>query len=65
MMAPQTGPRPFWTPTAIAIAVTVVALFIAANTHLIAISFGSQPDCVPHLKVPKEGAGFHAASSSC
>ena len=65
MMTPGAGPKPFWTPRAIAVAAAAVALFIAANVHLIAVSFGSQPDCVPHLKVPKEGAGFHAASSSC
>jgi hypothetical protein len=58
-------PRRFWTPRAIAVAIAVVALFIAANAHLIAVSFASQSDCVPHLKSPGEGAGYHAAGSSC
>ncbi len=58
-------PRRFWTPRAIAVAVAVAALFIVANAHLIAVSFWSQPDCVPHLKSSGEGAGYHAAGSSC
>ena len=61
-----TGPRSFWTPRAIAVALGVAALFVAANAHLIAVSLRSQPDCVPHLKTTAEGAaGFRAASSSC
>ena len=56
----------FWTrPRAILAAILVVAAFILANTHLIAVSFSSFPECVPHLKAPVEGAGFRAASPSC
>ena len=65
MMATGAGPRRFWTPRAIAVAIAVLALFIVANTHLIAVSFLSQPDCVPHLKSSGEGAGYLAAGSSC
>ena len=52
-----TGPRSFWTPWAIAVALGVATLFVAANLHLIAVSLRSQPDCVPHLKTTAEGAG--------
>ena len=65
MMGTGANPRRFWTPRAIAVAIAAGALFIAANTHLIAISLVSQPDCVPHLKSSGEGAGYMAAGSSC
>ncbi|MBN9305508.1 MAG: hypothetical protein BGO82_03360 [Devosia sp. 67-54] len=42
-----------------------VALFAAANTHLIWTSVLSQPDCVPHLKAPGPAGGYQAAQSSC
>jgi len=65
MIVTSASPKRFWTPHAIAVAIAVVALFIVANTHLIAVSFLSQPDCVPHLKSSGEGAGYQAAGSSC
>lgn len=37
----------------------------AANVHLVRTAFLSQPDCVPHLKVPGEDGQFRAAQSSC
>lgn len=40
-------------------------LFAAANAHLIWTSVRSQPDCVPHLKVPGQSGEFRAAQSSC
>lgn len=44
----------------------VLAVFIAANIHLVFVAFTSQPDCVPHLKSAMEGTGDHiAANSSC
>jgi hypothetical protein len=43
-----------------------LAVLVGANAHLVAVSFSSQPDCVPHLKAPAEGAAqFRAAVSSC
>ena len=58
--------RRFWTPRAVAVALGIAAVFIAANVHLVAVSIGSQPDCVPHLAAPDGGdAGFRAASPSC
>jgi hypothetical protein len=43
-----------------------LAVLVGANAHLVAVSFSSQPDCVPHLKAPVEGAAqFRAAVSSC
>ena len=50
----------------VAIAVTVVAIFAAANAHLVYVSLASQPDCVPHLKSPDgSGASFRAAKPAC
>jgi hypothetical protein len=42
-----------------------VAVFVAANAHLVLVAVGSQPDCVPHLKDPGDGAAYRAAASSC
>ena len=64
-MATGADPKRFWTPRAMAVAIAILALFIVANTHLLAVSFLSQPDCVPHLKSSARGAGYHAAGSSC
>ena len=59
----------FWTRGRLigaAMAAGIVAVFIAANAHLLAVAFASQPDCVPHLKTQTEGAtGYLAAKSSC
>lgn len=43
-----------------------VALFIAANAHLIYVATISQPDCVAHVR-HGEGSpnNFSAAASSC
>ena len=51
---------------ALAIGAVALAVFAGANAHLIAVSFSSRPDCVPHLKSPVEGAAqLRAAVSSC
>ena len=51
---------------ALALAAAVLAVFVAANAHLIAVSFASQPDCVAHAKSPVEGvATYRAAKPSC
>ena len=42
-----------------------LALLAAANTHLVYVSFTSQPDCVSHLKAPGAPGTFRAAESSC
>lgn len=50
----------------IALVLTIVAVLVAANAHLVHVSFASQPDCVPHAKTAHEpNAGFRAARSSC
>lgn len=41
------------------------ALFVAANAHLIYVSFASQPECVAHLKAGHTEQGYRAARSSC
>jgi hypothetical protein len=45
---------------AIALAVIVLAAFVAANAHLIVVSFASQPVCVA-----QGGAALRAAKPSC
>ena len=42
-----------------------LALLVAANAHLVIVSFASQPDCVPHVKSATEGAAYRAAKSAC
>jgi len=43
-----------------------VALFGAANAHLIYVAVTSQPDCVAHLKTAGEEPGtYRAAKPSC
>ena len=66
----MTGPAtPFWSRwriAALAMSAIVLAVFVGANAHLIAVAVSSQPDCVPHLKAPEEGAAqYRAAKSSC
>ena len=46
---------------AIALALLVMAVFAGANTHLLVVSFASQPDCV----ADDEGAALRAARPSC
>lgn len=69
MTARTEGSPPFWSrPRILALgAVAVgVAVLIGANAHLVYVSFASQPACVPHLKLPQEGAAtYRAAKSSC
>jgi hypothetical protein len=69
-MNAQTKDRPaFWSRSrllALALCGIALAVFVGANAHLVAVSFSSQPDCVPHLKSPQEGtAQYRAAMSSC
>ncbi|GAD56992.1 hypothetical protein [Limimaricola cinnabarinus] len=47
----------------VALGLAVIAVFAAANAHLIAVSFASQPDCV--LSTNQEGAAFRAAKPAC
>lgn len=56
-----------WTGTrffAFITVLSVMAVFIGANVHLIAVSFASRPDCV--LQSKTEGAAtYRAAKRSC
>lgn len=48
---------------AISAALLVMALFAAANIHLVSVSLSSQPSCV---ETAKEGAGsYRPAKPSC
>ena len=45
-----------------------LALFVAANAHLVYVAMMSQPECVAHLRTgdsPNAAAPFSAAKSSC
>ncbi len=61
--------QPFWTRGRLLGALLASAIlggFVAANAHLFAVAFDSQPACVPHLKTPSEGAAtYRAAKPSC
>jgi len=42
-----------------------VALFAAANAHLVHVAVTSQPDCVEHLKTEGKDGAYRAARPSC
>lgn len=42
-----------------------LAVFTAANIHLVYVAVISQPGCVPHLKEAGEGNTYRAAKSAC
>jgi hypothetical protein len=59
--------RLFWSRRrvlAIAIASAVIAVFLAANTHLIYVAFAFQSDCV-HTSTEEGAAMYRAAKPSC
>ncbi len=67
-MTPASRPRVWTRPRLFALAASalVLVLFVAANAHLIAVSFASQPGCVPHPQSSTEGAAlYRAAKPSC
>ncbi len=50
----------------IAIAVAIgLAVLVAANVHLVFVSFVSQPDCVAHSKAVGDSGTYRAAKSAC
>ena len=62
--APRLGRRGRWTLALIATG--ILAVFVAANAHLVYVSLASQPACVPHQKASDDsGATFRAAKSAC
>lgn len=65
-MATRAAPRRFWTWPAVAVATALLALFAAANLHLVNVATGSQPDCVLQPETPEGGAAsLRAARPSC
>ena len=54
-----------WRRLSLAIAAVCVAVFVAANAHLVYVAIASQPDCVPHSKTAGEDGSFRAARSAC
>ncbi len=46
--------RPRW--WVVALCAISAAVFVGANAHLVYVSVSTQPDCVPHLKAPVDGA---------
>ncbi len=59
------GRRINWRVLGLTIAGAAVALFIAANAHLVYVALATQPDCVPHAKSPGKDGSFRAARSAC
>lgn len=55
------GRKAFW----LALAGILAGGLILANAHLVYVSVGSLPDCVPHAKSAGEAGGFRAARPSC
>ena len=45
---------------AVALALGIVAVFAAANAHLVYVALASQPDCVA-----ADGSSYRAAKPSC
>lgn len=64
-MSVGTGPRINWRLLSWLIAGGTVAVFVAANAHLIYVAFRSQPDCVPHVESAGDGGMLRAARSAC
>lgn len=48
---------------ALAAAGAVLAIFIAANAHLVTVAIQSQPECA--IAPAQDGAAFRAAKPSC
>lgn len=54
-----------WKRASLLIVAAGVAVFVAANAHLIYVAFDSQPDCVPHSKSTDDDNAYRAARSAC
>ena len=52
-----------WRIMAFMLAAATLAIFIAANGHLLYVALRSQPDCLPHEKEP--GSSLQAATPAC
>lgn len=61
---PAAPGRRNWRLIAAAIAAVSVFVFVAANVHLVYVSFASRPDCVSHAK-EAGGSTYRAAQSAC
>lgn len=66
-MSDMTHPPRRIRPLVLAAVAAGVALFLAANGHLLYVALGAQADCVEHLKVADDDAPgtYRAAKSSC
>jgi hypothetical protein len=48
------------------VGLSIVAVLLVANAHLVYVAFTSQPACITHLKVPDGTSDhFRAAKSGC
>jgi len=61
---PQKAPWSRQRRLAVAGALLVAALFIAANVHLVMVSFGSMPDCVAPAH-QEQSAMLRVAKPAC
>lgn len=60
----QTKPRR--PPLGWIVGLSIVAVLVLANAHLVYVAFTSQPACVTHLKAPDGTPDhFRAAKSGC
>lgn len=41
-----------------------ILLFVAANAHLLAVAFESQPECVDHTRLGEAADGRYSAAKS-
>ncbi|MGE0279150.1 MAG: hypothetical protein AB7P20_00855 [Rhizobiaceae bacterium] len=58
--------RSNWRTVSMLLVAASVAVFVAANAHLIYVAFASRPDCVAHEKPGSaDPTSFGAAKSSC
>jgi hypothetical protein len=50
---------------ALAAGAVTIAVFVAANAHLVMVSFASAPGCAAVMTVDGEAIPFRAADTSC
>lgn len=54
-----------WRICTLALVGAILAIIIAANSHLVAVAISSQPECVPHIRLNDGDGRYQAARSAC
>lgn len=58
--------RPSGKQLGLLLAISVLAVFAAANAHLVLVAFRSQPECALRLDTPQTGGTvYRAAKPAC